>query len=410
MNRFLLLVTIVLLSCPVFANNQFVVRSKSAKVYEKPSTRSEVLYTLRSGNKVHVLGINQQGWAKVKINLDGNFGFTGWMFKSSLGVEQNLATAKPKEEPKKRVSDLEKFFEPTQNSQELSPRVKEKKKSKTKKASKEKSSSKPRSEMAALDTTWKTEVLTLVARPSWALHQYNTLQNGSKVFSYTLSGPSVYAGVHAKAPALFNQKLYTSVDLGAEYGFLHTTTNLRDGGGDQFGSLTSKNKMFGFDAKANFLIEASQTPQGRILVGPTVGYRYLKFKADDIVDDNDVRSGLFVTSQRSGVTLGLHSEISTFPPFLLIIGSDFGISQSFKESPEDFSGTDPSAKMLYAPYLALRFPLKRPHQFLALSYSFEYQKVNFTGNSTQDRAGVPLADATVEQLFHLLGVTYTFAF
>lgn len=398
---------VVLICTPVMAN-KVIVRTKTARVFEKPSTRSQILYTLRQGNQVHVLGITKKGWAKVKINLDGNFGFTGWMFKSSLGVSQPVSgTASPKQPPKKRVSDLERFFEPTEKGQQLNPRTKP---TKTKKSKASKKSKKSKTELAVMDTTWKTEVLTLIAQPSWILNQYSVSQGGVESFSYNVSGPGLMVGARLKAPPLFNNRFFPSVDVDVMYAFLHTSTNLRDGSNNQFGNITAKNKLFDVHTQANLLVKVHQTPQGKILVGPTIGYHFTKFNSDDIVDDLGVRTGLFVDSKRTNVMLGLHSEISTFPPFVLVAGMDVGLNNSYTEEPDGFTGQDPQAGTLYAPYISLRFPFKRPHQFLALSYRFEYQEIDFTGDSVQDRAGLPLTDASVEQIFHTIGLTYRFAF
>lgn len=392
------------------AQNKIVVRSNNTKVYEKPETGSEVLYTLKKGNPVHVLGINKNGWARVRINIDGSFGFTGWVFQSSLGVSQSLAktdSPSPTQSGGDRVSDLDKFFQPTDSGQQLTPRTK--KEPKAKRERKAKPSQDQDSYLAAMEPAWTTEILSIIAKPSYALHTYRLSQLQGEVFKYSLSGPSLWLGIRAQSTPLFQERFFPSVDVGASYTMLNVTTNLRDSSGNQFGDIKAGNRVLGFDAKANLLVDVHQTPHGRVLVGPTIGYTYASFKGDDIVDDNGIRSGLYVSNRTASLTLGLHSEITVYPPFKLVAGLDVGINNKFEESPEDYTGAQASPNKLWAPYIALHFPIKRPHQFLGLEYRMRYQKTSFTGPS-QPRAGDTVTDAFIEQIYHFAGLTYTFKF
>lgn len=410
---FVLFAVIVVVSTASYAKNQVVVRSKSAKVYEKASVKSDVLYTLRKGNNVHILGVNKHGWAKVKINLDGNFGFTGWMFKSSLGVQQTIASTKTSKTSKKRVSDLEKFFEPTQGSKSLSPRVKKKKPKKKKSSRADRKKSKTtnrRSDLAAMEPTLVTERLNLILTPAWTMHSYDVTQVSGNPFSYSVSGMTISGAAHVKAPPLFQNKFFASVILGGSFGLLTTSTNLRDGSGNQFANVKAKNKLYEFNAKLHLLYDVHQMPHGSVLVGPTVGYTYMKFKGDDIVDDNGLASGLYITNARSSMLIGLRAEVTSFPPFKLIGGIDFGLNNKISEEPDNFTGLDAKSKTLYAPYISLHFPIVKPHQFLGIDYRLHYQQTEFTGDASQERGGVTLTDATVSQIYHFAGLTYTFQF
>jgi uncharacterized protein YgiM (DUF1202 family) len=399
------------------AKNSIIVRSAKAKVFEKPSTDSSVLLTLKKGNPIHVLGITKSGWAKVQVNLNGSFGFTGWMFKSSLGVKQTSTPATSPQAPsatssRERISDLERFFEPTEKSNVLVPRKfaspSKSKSSASSKATKSKNTvATTSSSIEPID--WKTERLSFSIVPTLLLHTYRLSDPNGQIFSYDIMGPALSAYGTLSAPALLNEKLFASVQGGGYFGMMTTNTNLRDGGGNQFGTVKAKNRVLGLNIRGHLLYKVKEAPQGHILVGPTIGYEFLSFNADDITDDNGDRSGLYVSQRNSSMLLGLRGEISLFPPFLITAGADFGINNLFAEDPEDFTGFEAEAGTLIAPYISLMFPIKRPNHFLGMDYRFRYQKIDFTGDS-QPRASVTVTDASIEQIYQFIGLHYQHKF
>jgi|GEM_PF-5425902 len=394
-----------------WAANTFVIKTKTARVFEKPSTRSSVLYTLSLGKKVHVIGLNKQGWAKVRVAVDQNFSFSGWMFKSSIGVLQNI---RPNTQNKsnQRVSDLEKFFEPTKSTKDLSPRVKKPKKSikPTKPGSSQKSNVTRKSELAALDPSFVTEILNLSATPTWAMHTYQVYQGTGQALKYTIDGMTAHAALHLKSPPLFKNKFFPSAVGTGTYGFLNTPTKLRDGNGNLFGEVTSKNKLIGWDARLHLLIEVYQQRHGNVVVGPTFGYLWSNFQADDVQDDNGDRSGLYVSHKRTSMIAGLRTEVTAFHPFKFILGMDVGFKNTYVEDPVDFTGSTPVPSWLYLPYVSLHFPLVKPHQFLGFEYRLMYQTIQMSGDSVSDRVGQTISSGSITESFHFAGLTYTFQF
>lgn len=419
MKKYLLL-GILLFTSIAHAQTQALIQSATAKVYSNPTAKSDVLVTLKKGSKVEVAGVTDSGWAKVKVTVSG-FQFEGWVPKSNLSKSKAApkaapkALAKPTPAPQPRVApapqpkmsnssstQLEQFFEPSgsSNSTASAPAPEP-----------EPVRDEPR-RSSARETgngdSWTSGKLILTGSPGYMVHQYTFSDATKDAFRYNLTGLSVILGAEYRAFDFFDDLIRTSLQFQGQYVFLNTKTNLLDGTNTQFADLTAGNRMMDLWLKLKLMVNFERIVNKPFLIGTSVGYEYMKFFGDDIIDDNGVPVGLFVDQSVTSLPVGLIAELHFLDPVVLTLGADVLIKNKASEKPDGSSGTLPKAKMGFAPYLKIDFPLTGPH-FMGIHYQYRVQETSFTGPSSS-RVNNELNAATVLQTFHTLGLEYAYHF
>ena len=421
MKKYLLL-AFFLFTTLAHAQTQVSIQKPTAQVYASPSTTSEVLVVLKKGSKVDVAGVTETGWAKIKVTVSG-FQFEGWVKKDAILKPKTPATTTPraiakkptapKAAPKSNLSsssskELEQFFEPSSqpsSSSSFTPapapepvaRVEEKPK-------KEKKTREPSS-----GGNWKTDKLILSGSPGFAIHQYTFSDSTRDAFRYNLTGISAILGAEYKAFNFFDDLIRMSAQFQGQYVMFNTKTNLLDGTNTQFSDLTAKNAMMDLWFKLKFMVNFERIMSKPMLVGVSGGYQYMRFFGDDIVDDNDEPVGLYVDQTTKSIPVGVIAELHFLDPVTMTIGADVLIKNSAKEGPALTSGSNPKAKMGYAPYLYLNFPIVGENHFMGIRYNLRLQETTFTGPSTT-RVNNELTDATSLHVFHTLGLEYAYHF
>ena len=422
MKKYLLL-GILLFTSIAHAQTQALIKSTTAKVYSNPSSKSDVLVTLKKGSKVDVAGVTDSGWAKVKVTVSG-FQFEGWVPKSNLSKSKAApkAVAKPAPAPQPRVTpapqpkmssssstQLEQFFEPSGSSSNTASTpapAPEPTRFEESKPSREKSRD------TSDGDSWRAGKLVLKGSPGYMVHQYTFSDATKDAFRYNLTGLSFILGAEYKAFEFFDDLIRTSLEFQGQYAFLNTKTNLLDGTNTQFANLTASNRVMDLWLKFKLMVNFDRIMSKPFLIGTSVGYQYMKFFGDDIIDDNGVPVGLFMNQSVTSLPVGLIAELHFLDPVVLTLGTDVLIKNKVSESgegdPPITSGSNPMAKMGFAPYLKIDFPLTGPH-FMGIHYQYRLQKTNFTGQSSS-RVNNELNEATAMQSFHTLGLEYAYHF
>lgn len=397
-----------------------LIQKPTVKVFANASSKSEVLVTLKKGSKVEVAGVTDSGWAKVKVTVSG-FQFEGWVVKSALSkiktatpapkamVTRQAPVAKPaapqasgKLTPTSSTQ-LEQFFEPSNSSETSSTpapqpvaRVEE---------------SKPVLESSNSGTkgdSWTSGKLVVFASPGYMFHQYTFSDATKDAFRYNLSGLSATIGAEYNAFEFFDDLIRVGAMFQGQYVFLNTKTNLLDGTNTQFSDLTAKNRLMDIWLKLKFMVNFDHIVSKPFLIGFSGGYEYMRFFGDDVIDDTGVPVGLFADQITKSIPVGIIGELHFLDPVVMTIGGDVLINNSASEKPANSSGTNPSPKMGFAPYLYLNFPITGQH-YMGIRYQYRIQETNFTGPSSS-RVNNTLNAATVLQTFHTLGLEYDYHF
>lgn len=429
MKKYLLLLAALLPSIAA-AQTQVLIQKPTAKVYASPSAKSDVLVVLKKGSKVDVAGVTDAGWAKVKVTVSG-FQFEGWVIKSALGGKAPVAAKpaakaivaapapRPTPQPTNTMkssssTQLEQFFEPSSPSsapspeptpsQDVSARAEEFKAPREKKSNASSSSS----SSSSGDKTWRSDKLILFASPGYMVHQYTFSDATKDAFRYNLTGLSVILGAEYKAFNFFDDLIRVGAVFQGQYVFLNTKTNLLDGTNTKFSDLTAANRMMDIWLKAKMMVNFERIVNKPFLVGLTFGYEYMKFFGDDIIADDGTPVGLFIDQSTKSLPVGILTELHFVDPVVMTIGADVLIKNSTSENPAGSSGTTPSAKMGFAPYLNLNFPLVGPH-YMGIRYQYRIQKTNFAGPSSS-RVNNTLNESSVLSTYHTIGLEYDYHF
>lgn len=415
MKKYLLL-GILLFTSFAHAQTQALIQKPLVKVYANPTSKSDVLVTLKKGSKVEVAGVTDSGWAKVKVTVSG-FQFEGWVVKSALSKTKApapKAIAKPTPAPQPKVApqpstkmtttsstQLEQFFEPAPSSSSTTAAAAPEPVSRVEE-------SKPSREKSSGGDTWRSGKLVLFGSPGYLVHQYTFSDATKDAFRYNLTGISAIVGAEYKAFDFFDDLIRTGLVFQGQYAFLNTKTNLLDGTNTQFADLTAANRMMDIWLKLKVMINFDRIVSKPFLIGFSAGYEYMKFFGDDVVDDNGVGVGLFVDQVVKSIPVGIIAELHFMDPVVMTIGGDVLIRNKASENPPGSSGSLPNAKLGFAPYLKLDFPITGPH-FMGIRYQYRVQETDFTGPSTS-RVNNELNEATVLQTFHTLGLEYAYHF
>lgn len=425
MKRFLPLLLILVSTLSFAQTAKVMIQKPVAQVYTNPSTTSEVLVVLKKGSKVDVLGVTQDGvWAKVKVVVSG-FQFDGWIQRSAIAKAKTETVAKPAAKsttpPKtaapasglksSSTTELEKFFEPSTTTSTPAPTTnvaptESPRESEPAAAPKPKKQKTPREPG---EKSWVTDRLTVYGLPGFSFLQYTFSDATEDAFRYNLSGLNLQTGAEYQAFQLFNDALRISGQLNAQYAFFNTKTNLLDGTGTEFSDLTAKNRMLDIWIKLKLMLNFDVLMQKPFLIGLSVGYDYMKFFGDDIIDDTDVPVGLFVNQTTTSIPVGLIAELHFLDPVTLIMGTDVLMMSSSSESPDGSSGSDANPGLGLTPYLHLTFPLVGDKHYMGFMYQFRIQETKFTGPSSV-RVNNTLNDASALQTMHTLSLEYAYHF
>lgn len=412
-----LLVLLLLFTSLAHAQTQVAIQKATANVYSSPSTKSEVLVTLKKGSRVDVAGVTETGWAKIKVTVSG-FQFEGWIRRDAITKPKTAAA--PKAVPAKKAptptakssmsssssSQLEQFFEPSSSSASTPAPApqddqfirNEEKPSKPKKTKEPKTGS-----------NWKDGRLVLTGVPGYAIHQYTFSDATRDAFRYNITGPTVILGAEYKAFEFFDDLIRAGLQFQAQYMMLNTKTNLLDGTNTQFSDLTAKNKAVDAWLKAKIMVNFDRIVGKPFLIGLTGGYEYMRFWGDDVIDDNDVPVGLYVDQRTTSIPVGVLAELLFLDPVVLTLGADVLMKNSTKENPDGSSGTQPNTKMGFAPYFYLNFPIVGETHYMGIRYQLRVQETTFTGLSTS-RVNNELNEASALSVFHTLGLEYSYHF
>ncbi len=430
MRKYLLLLLLLVSPWANAQTSKAVIQKPTAPVYASASQSSEVLVTLKKGAKVEVAGVTETGWAKVKVMVSG-FQFDGWVLKDAFSK-----TSKPTKAPAKTATktatkatpaagmtkssstELDQFFEPSKpsTSSTSSATASSSSSSSASESSAVSAFDEPKSERKSREKSsrgsgenWKTDRLTLYGVPGFAFHQYTFSDTSQEAFRYNLSGPSLQVGAEYELIRLFNELIHLRSQLQVQYVMFNTKTNLLDGTNTQFSDITAKNKLLDVWLKLKFMIDLEKIFQKPLFLGLTVGYDYMWFMGDDIIDDNGTPVGLYVGQTTRSVPVGALVELHFLDPVALTLGADVLIMNSASESPDASSGTQPKPKMGFAPYMILNFPIVGDTHFMGFRYQLRVQETSFTGPSSS-RVNNDLNDAVGLHLYHNVGLEYSYHF
>ncbi|MCC7460110.1 MAG: hypothetical protein IT286_02295, partial [Proteobacteria bacterium] len=109
----------------------------------------------------------------------------------------------------------------------------------------------------------------------------------------------------------------------------------------------------------------------------------------------------------TSIPVGVLAELHFLDPVVMIIGTDVLLKSTAKESPANFSGSNPAPKMGIAPYFNLNFPIAGDKHFMGIRYQLRVQDTNFTGPSMR-RVNNELNEATSSHVFHTLALEYAY--
>ncbi len=365
---------------PLYAQTQGVVSARLANVREKPTTRSEVLMRLRKGQKLQVL--SQRGkWYKVRVKVDANFTFDGWMSKKVVKVKKASSSRSRRSSgkvapPPRRVSPPARRTPPRRSTTIAQERQK-------------------------FDGGRGEVSLSL----GYQIYNYSVETGGaapSKLFSYNLPG----IGGEARAKYWFMQVMDGKVHLGGTFGLNYTmykhTTNLMFTNNTTTDLSTSHTS---YDMKGAFLAKYLLRSGVFDSVSLGLGFEYFKFSADDVESDTGP-IGLYTSQTMSSLYADLSARLF-FGGLTADLGADVLFLNFASESPDGTTGSDPSGGIGFVPKIQFGYQLGGHHN-VSLGYSLKMQSTSFSGAGS--RVGSSLTDGSISVKSHQLTAGYYYSF
>jgi hypothetical protein len=441
---FFLILFALFLSTSARAQSTGTALSADVPVHEQPNPKSEILIQLEKGRKVSVL--KKQGvWLQVKVQLDKDFAFTGWVREKSIrwkGIAQAKPAAKPLPVPPRPTAvptavptpvpteppfippaarlepaepfplptpkiDPEPFFAPVPTPTPRRPMPPP--------AAPPPPVVMPEREVAAQrfepGVVFAEQVPSLgelSAGIGYVLHGYKFSPGTGtgNAFSYNLPG----LAFEVRGRYWFWRSEETGFRIGGEalyrQGFYRNETTVTASGGTP---TTVKSGHSTYDAIVRVPAEYRFEIGGRgASVGLSAGFEYFKYTGDDANDAAGDPLRLYVGQTTMSLLTGVEGTIPIGEKFSLEPAFDLLALNFVSESPSDQSGTSPEGKLGFVP--SLRFVWKiTPKHHLSATYQLRLQ--DYAYDDTGSRIGTDnVTDGSADTTSHFVMFGYRFAF